>query len=360
MRMILMLAAGAVVVAASAGLWEAGRREPAHGADAPQVAVTTAPVGRGDIVSRLPFSGTLGYEGTVSILNQLPAGVVTAAPPAGAVIGRGSRLFAVRGTAAVLLYGRVPAYRPFTSGMTDGPDVLELERNLDALGHAPGTVDRHFSATTAAAVRRWQKARGLPSAARTGELALGEVVFLRGPVRISRVTTGAGASAGPGTRMLAGTSTSKTVRVSVPAEQRPHLHVGDPVQVMATDSGSALRGRVRTVGKVATTDQPAQQDGPPPPPTVAVTVTLVDPPRTLTELDQVPVQVAIETERRRNVLTVPVTALLARPGGGYQVAVRNGSARRLVPVTPGLFDDTTGTVEVTGVDEGARVEVPVS
>jgi hypothetical protein len=52
-----------------------------------------------------------------------------------------------------------------------------------------------------------------------------------------------------------------------------------------------------------------------------------------------------------------VTALLARPGGGYQVRLADG---RYVPVEPGLFDDTTGMVEVTGLAGGQRVEVPAT
>jgi hypothetical protein len=53
---------------------------------------------------------------------------------------------------------------------------------------------------------------------------------------------------------------------------------------------------------------------------------------------------------------VPVTALLARPGGGYQVRLASGG---YVPVTPGLFDSTQGTVEVTGdLTVGQQVQVP--
>jgi hypothetical protein len=75
-------------------------------------------------------------------------------------------------------------------------------------------------------------------------------------------------------------------------------------------------------------------------------------------LDQAPVQVSITQQRDRNVLAVPVTALLALPGGGY--AVRLGDpARRLIPVTTGLFDYATGVVEVTGrgLAAGQVVEV---
>jgi hypothetical protein len=77
-------------------------------------------------------------------------------------------------------------------------------------------------------------------------------------------------------------------------------------------------------------------------------------------LDQAPVQVTITEVEHRNVLAVPVTALLARTGGGYVVQLATG-ARPLIPVIVGLFDDATGLVEVTGsgLTVGAAVEVAV-
>jgi multidrug efflux pump subunit AcrA (membrane-fusion protein) len=73
------------------------------------------------------------------------------------------------------------------------------------------------------------------------------------------------------------------------------------------------------------------------------------------------VTVTITTSRVRNALAVPVAALVARPGG-YAVEVVSGSRHRLVPVTPGLFDDTAGMVQVTGpgLSAGQRVVVPAS
>jgi hypothetical protein len=73
-----------------------------------------------------------------------------------------------------------------------------------------------------------------------------------------------------------------------------------------------------------------------------------------------PVQVAITGTTQRGVLAVPIDALLAAPGGGYQVAVRVNGQRQLVPVRTGLVDESDGLVAVDGVAEGTIVEVPAS
>ena len=79
-------------------------------------------------------------------------------------------------------------------------------------------------------------------------------------------------------------------------------------------------------------------------------------------LDQAPVTVYVTTQSARNVLTVPVTALLAQSSGGYDVEVVGpGNARSYVHVTAGLFDDNSGMVQVTGaLTPGKRIVVAAS
>ena len=92
--------------------------------------------------------------------------------------------------------------------------------------------------------------------------------------------------------------------------------------------------------------------------TITVVVSLTDP-KAAGSLTQVPVQVTITTGSVGNVLIVPVDALLAQPGGGYAVEVTGPGGHHLVKVTPGLFDDAAGTVQVTGnLAPGQRVVVP--
>jgi multidrug efflux pump subunit AcrA (membrane-fusion protein) len=62
-------------------------------------------------------------------------------------------------------------------------------------------------------------------------------------------------------------------------------------------------------------------------------------------LDQAAVSVNFEQQKATNVLSVPVTALIATAGGGY--AVQEAAApHRLLPVTPGLF--AAGYVQISG------------
>jgi hypothetical protein len=111
---------------------------------------------RTDLVQTQQIDGTLGYAGSFTVVGRTQ-GTVTWLPPAGQVIGRGNRVYAVDGTDIPLLYGRTPFYRRLGVGVQDNPDVRVLETNLKALGYgADLSVDRHFSSATADAVRAWQ------------------------------------------------------------------------------------------------------------------------------------------------------------------------------------------------------------
>jgi hypothetical protein len=79
-------------------------------------------------------------------------------------------------------------------------------------------------------------------------------------------------------------------------------------------------------------------------------------------LDKEPVQVAITTATTRQGFVVPVDSLLALASGGYAIEVVGPTGERhLVAVTPGLFDDADGLVQVDGdLRGGERVVVPAS
>jgi hypothetical protein len=326
----------------------------------PGPATATAPVRRADVITTLVETGTLDYAGSYTVTGT-GSGTVTRLPAVGAVVRRGQGLYQVDGQPVRLLYGLDAAWRAFSLGMTDGPDVRELEANLVALGYDPYhdiTVDDTFTWATAAAIERWQSALGEPV---TGTLPLGAVVFLPGALRVTGVSaTPGGSDSGP---ILAGTSSRQVVSVSLPLTDQVQLAVGDRVQVTLPD-GSTDPGVVTTVSAVATsqnaggTQSGGNTSGGD---AVPVTIRLQHPPAGR-PLDQAQVQVNVITAEHDNVLTVPITALLPAPGGTEQVVIVNHTGRHTVPVTTGLFDDRAGTVEISGpgISAGDRVEVPVT
>jgi peptidoglycan hydrolase-like protein with peptidoglycan-binding domain len=264
-------------------------------------------------------------------------------------------LYEVEGHPTRLLYGDRPVWRNFTPGMTDGPDVRQLEDNLVALGVGAGlTVDDHFSAATATAIRRWQAALGVPC---TGELPLGDVLFTPGPARIVQVLVPLGSQVGVGQTVLAATSTTRVVTVNLPTLLQARIAVGAAVSV-TPPAGPPQPGTVAVVGRVAQVPESMSQ-GPPQPATIAITITL-DTPDAVASFDQAPVQVAITAHQHKGVLAVPVTALVANIDGGYQVVVDEAGGHRRVSVQPGIFDEVSNLVEVSGpgLAAGQRVEVP--
>ncbi|MDO8186847.1 peptidoglycan-binding protein, partial [Conexibacter sp. CPCC 205706] len=415
-------------------------------------------VARRTLVDSATVDGTLGYGSSRPALDRR-GGTLTWLPRTGATIHPGERIFAVDGDPVILLDGTTPAWRTMKVG-DEGADVLQLERNLAALGHDPGTVDDEYTAATAAAVRAWQDDWGM---AESGRVELGDVVFLPGARRVSKLTgtlgesgggggnapaswdggqlqtsfatdtaptgtvpattvpttpettpqttpttpqtqattpqtqpqtrtepqtqtqpsarttpetqpsdrdggrtpagsgpadsdsgDGSGGGSNPGTEVLQTTATRRVVTAQVDAADQTLARVGARATV-ELPGGRRLAGRIVKVGTVASGGgAPGEGDADP---TVPVTIRLRSE-RGAGRLDQAPVIVELARETRRNVLAVPVTALIARAGGGYAVSVVRGGRAHDVPVQPGLFAD--GYVELTGggVRAGDRVQVP--
>jgi len=290
-------------------------------------------------------TGELDY-GDPSTLAGRVQGTVTWLPAEGRLVRRGGVLYRVDGDPVLLMYGSVPAWRALSAGVSDGPDVQELERNLAALGYDPGAVDHHFSSSTTAAVEDWQSDAGLPE---TGMVDLGRVVFASGARRVGQVTAHTGGqAAGP---LMSVSSTRHVTTADLDAAEQTLVHRGDRVLV-ELPSGRDVHGHISSVSRVAETSRTSNSGY-----TIGIEVKFGRGVH-LPDLDRAPVTVKIASEVKRGALSVPVTALLAQPGGGYSVEVVNDGRRFYVPVQTGLF--ASGYVEVTGsgLTEGVRVVVP--
>ncbi|KMO98617.1 peptidoglycan binding domain 1 [Streptomyces roseus] len=321
----------------------------------------TAPVTRGDLSSGLTVEGTLGYAQERKLAAAGP-GVLTWAAGAGTAVERDGRLYEVNGKPVRLMYGSTPVYRQMKTG-DKGEDVKQLKRNLQALGYGTGLdpEDGTFTAGTATAVKRWQKAH---KAAQTGEVGKEDIAFASGPQRVQRNDAAVGDEPAPGKPVMTLTRTERMVRFQLDVAKAGAAKTGDKVTVNLPGGGTAT-GKIDSVGSTANPDDPngggggsgGSGGGGGGKPKVEVDVSL-DNASEIKGPDRSPVSVRLTGETRKGVLSVPVNSLLALSGGGFGVQVAEGGAARDVPVELGMFGQ--GRVEVRGdaLKEGMRVGIP--
>ncbi|WP_328490682.1 efflux RND transporter periplasmic adaptor subunit [Streptomyces zaomyceticus] len=354
-RLVLALAAivavaggGAAVTAVTAvSAPDTSQDGSGSSADSKGLPPATAPVTRGDLSDSSQQDGTLGHLGERKI-NAGPAGVLTWVASPGSEVRRNERLYEVEGRPVRLMYGAEPMYRTLKTG-DKGKDVRQLEENLAALGYIGFDVDEEYTAKTAAAVKRWQKSHDLRQ---TGTVGPDHIAFAGSAVRVKETGATPGDRIAPGGPVLTVTGSERVVRFKVPVSEARSAKTGTRVKVRLPD-GTELPGRVSAVGKTASAgDDPQDRT-----PKIAVTVSFDDP-RKVTGIDQAPVTVDLTGETRRDILTVPVNALLALPGGGFGVqVVENGTAREL-KVELGMFGQGRVEVSGAGLREGMKVGVP--
>ncbi|MFH9763528.1 efflux RND transporter periplasmic adaptor subunit [Streptomyces anulatus] len=335
------------VVAGSLALTRLGSGEETGGAKNTGLPPATAPVERGDLRDSAQADGTLGYDKERKI-NAGAAGTITWTPRTGSTVERNERLYEIDGRPVRLMYGAGPMYRTLKPG-DKGRDVEQLERNLAELGYTGFTPDEEYTELTAAAVKRWQKSHDVK---RTGRVGPQDITFAPGKVRIKSVGSGVGEQAQPGAPVLETTGSERIVTFRLDVAESRMAKAGTKVTVELPD-GTTASGKVSSVGRTAKPGDDPQDDSP----KVTLTVSF-DEPDEVDGFDQSPVTVNLTGETRRDVLTVPVNALLALPGGGFGLQVVQGGTTREVKVELGMFAE--GRVEVSGggLREGAKVGVP--
>ncbi|MFJ5646142.1 peptidoglycan-binding protein [Streptomyces sp. NPDC093223] len=304
----------------------------------------TEPVVRGDLVSQVIVPGSVEYSGSRTVANHL-TGVITWMPSVNTEVQMGRRLYAVDNQPVILMHGALPAWREFKNGMSDGEDVRMLEESLAELGYTGFTVDDEFSEKTEAAIKRWQKNTGLPQ---TGKVELGRVVFSPSPLRIAALQAHAGEPATDGQEVLQASGSQQRIASQVPQENQNLAVKGAAVQVELPD-GTRTDGVIVSVGVLKTVQGDKK---------VVPVIVHLDSQRAVKNLQNADVAVILKRTEARDVLSVPVTALLPDSGGGFSVQiVRDGSVRR-VAVRTGAFANGRAEVSGPGVAEGVRVGVP--
>lgn len=301
-------------------------------------------VERRDLVDRQDVDGTLGYA-TTQLAAAPSAGTITRLRGEGTTVRRGWSLLSVDARATGwVLYGKRPFYRDLTPGMDDGSDVRQLERNLEALGYDPGTVNTDWTSATTAAVKAFQEDRDLTE---SGTLKASDLLVSDGPARIGAHSAEVGDAVRPGAPVTKLTERTPRITASTDAGVASTLRKGAAVSVLLPD-GREVKGRISGVGTVAKAGQ--QGEGP----TVSVYVRLRS--RKRLRLDGAPVSITFATDSTKDALAVPVTALVAT--GTAKYAVQLAGSHRLVPVTLGAFAEGYVQIEGSGLREGDRVVIP--
>lgn len=388
--MVIGAVAVAVVVASALTVtaWQNSGGKPDTGGGA--VRTATAVVTRSDLSNAQTLDGTLGY-GRATTVKGGRTGLVTWLPATGATVRRGEPLYRVDNVPVPVFYGETPLYRTLEARGTTGPDVKTVVDNLKALDYdigvqpavgtwvtpqrvtptatgslpsaspsgAPPTPtptatptpvqvkrgDGVLTADLIAAIKRWQTAAGMPS---TGVLGIGDVSVLSGAVRVEGVQAQL-ADTADGTLMTV-TSTTKSVTVSVDPDAAGSMRRGDTVTVSLPDDSTA-KGTIASIGSAVRTSDASSGDDSSGQPRLTVSVALRDT-GAVRGLNSAPVRVSFTSETRKDVLTVPIGALMALREGGYAVQLPGG---RLVAVRTGMF--SKGVVEVSGdgIDAGTKV-----
>jgi hypothetical protein len=320
-------------------------------------ATAFARVVRRSLSETTQFNGTLGYRGSYAVMGRA-RGTVTSLPKVGQVVRDGQVLYRVDEAPVVLLYGSTPAYRTLAEGASAaggaGTDVAQLNHDLVALGYLDSAdVDAAWDEFTWATKAGVEQLQHHLAADQTGELRMGDVVFLPTAARVTSVTGQLGGPAGG--PLLQATSTVRTITVALDPDLESQVKAGDRVTITLPDRRTTP-GTITSVGTVATAPSGNSGSGP----TVPVRIRPTHP-RATGSLDQAVVEVAITDRTVHDVLAVPVNALLARSGGRYSVEVVSGAGvHHLVRVRLGLFDDAAGLVQASGhgLRSGQRVVVP--
>jgi hypothetical protein len=352
------VAAGVLAAAMTGGVAALTIRGSAPApAGSPTPPASTTTVVRTNLTTTVLTEGALGYGPSAPVVNRL-AGTYTELPIGGTTIGFGQVLYRVDDRPVVLLRGATPAWRPFVAGMAPGPDVAQLQADLLALGDATGlysSTSGRFDTATVDAIERWQVAHDQPA---TGTLALGAVIFLPDPVVVGAANAAPGGEASPGESPYAVTTTTRIV--SVPLNPNlPPVRAGEPVTIVLP-TGGTTPGRIVGVGPAAPTTNPPTGDNAGNSSQAATSLAVVAPqdPVATGQGAGVPVQVSLTTQSVRDVLAVPIAALLALAGGGYGVEVVEPSGvHRLVGVTTGAFTGSQVQVAGPAIRVGTRVVV---
>lgn len=332
---VLLVAVGMVVVVLAA-------RRDADGGDA-ELAPTVTPIRR-SLVEAVVTHGNVAFPPTPDAVVTGGGTVTRLLVRPGDVIEPGDAIAEVNGRPVVAVAGEQAFWRSLAIG-AEGGDVAFLESILVDTGHLPEPADTAFTQATANALTGWQADHGytIPD----GSFELNDMISAAWPARVGQVAAELGTPVPPGGVLLHLTSTTPAVVAALLPSDRTRVEAGLPVDVTVGATGAVQRGRLEVVADTPISTDDAER-------AYAVTISGLD-------LGGVPegaeVTVSIVLREVRDVLAVPVAAIVSDDGGGPAVVVvDSGGGQQLTPVKLGIAQGAYVEV-VDGLDGDERIRV---
>ena len=273
---------------------------------------------------------------------------------------------------SILMYGPFPAWREFRLGIKPGEDVKYLEENLFALGfNANGQlkIDHVFDEQTEEAVRQLQESHGLII---SGTLNPGDIVFMPGKSMVEYMTPEdvVGKHVNPGEIIISLTPMEKTdtligksghttssrslqrVETQLLVSDQDLIAIGSEVQVELPDE-TIVTGVIMEIGRVAVVPTGNQAEDP----FFEVSIAITDS-TDIMKWTGAPVTVSITKTFAEDVLSAPVSALLALLDGGYAIEVIEQGITILIPVETGIYSDGWVEIDGPGLIDGLEIVIP--
>ena len=341
-----------VAVLAGGGAWAflalnpASHQPDANAATAAPTPKATATVEQRDLVTTYVATCAVDFGDPTQLIAGL-GGTVTELPVVDSVIQPGQTAYRVDDSPVTLLRGELPAWRDFVPWMEAGRDITQLKAALVDGGWADadviGTTEK-WNQALSTAIADFQEARGLD---RSSRLDRGSIVFLPSQIRVASVLADLGTAAQVGQPVFNYTNPTQRLTCDVGTANRRYAVVGAEVLVELADA-QPITAKIQEVATQAATS-PGETD--------QILVTIEDAAITNQAVGDV-AKVTFSHTVARDVMTVPVTALVAFTDGGFGVQRLDASgATEYVPVETGQFADTWVEVTGSGLAVGDQVVV---
>lgn len=332
-----------LVVAAGASAWLVARGDDTSAAQ--PLATTRAT--QATLTQTVDASFALAKDGTSTLATPAQGTVTSVSLTEGKAVKALTKLVGIDGKAIYGIPTGYPLYRNLAEG-DEGPDVTALQRALAAAGYDPGDADGEFGSETAEALADWQADQELDE---NGRLELATFVSYKPSAVVDEVDVAVGDKVQAGGKLATLAPTSSLVATAEVSQlDVAKLKLGQRVTLTfdALDGADASG----TVDDIA--DAPESTEG------SAGTTTVVQYPVTV-RIAKLPTgardgmtgQASVVTASRRNVVTVPSSAIGGSSANPTVQVVEDGAVVTR-PVVVGLVT-TQGSEILTGLQAGEQV-----